>query len=344
MNILDIKEKIKSDEYSFLSSEEKLGSNIMLLTLGGSLAYGTNIATDNHVSDIDLRGIRLNTLSELLYMKCDDKPFENRDLDVVIYPLKQIINLLVRCNPNTIEILGTKSEHILHLSEEGKLLRDNAHLFLSQSAYSSFGGYATAQLRRLENALARGEYPQAKKEEHILKTLQNKIISFEERYKPLTNDMLHLYTDLSDKTSFDKEIFMDINLKKYPLRDFGGAYSELRQIVSDFDRLNHRNSKKDEQHLLKHAMHLIRLLKMGTEILQGKGINTYREYDRHILLDIRNGKYTYEDIFEMARILEEEFIYAKNNTCLPKSVDINKVDELTFEINKRLLLKSKKFI
>ncbi len=27
----------------------------------------------------------------------------------------------------------------------------------------------------------------------------------------------------------------------------------------------------------KHALHLIRLLKMGTELLEGKGINAYRK-------------------------------------------------------------------
>lgn len=336
MSLDNIKSKLQSDEYSFLKNNEILGDKLILLTLGGSYAYGTNVQKENHQSDIDLRGIRLNPIDEILSMKCDDKPFENRDLDVVIYPLKQIINLLSKCNPNTIELLGTKEEHVFLLSKEGKLLRDNSHLFLSQNAYNAFGGYATAQLRRLENALSRGEYPQDKKEEHILKTLRHKIASFVERYAPLSNNMLKLYTDKSDKAGYSKEIFMDINLTKYPLRDFNGAYSELRQIVSDFDKINHRNSKKDEEHLLKHAMHLIRLLKMGTEILEGKGINTYRANDKEFLLDIRNGKYTYEEIFEIASKLEKDFEYAKENTCLPQQVDINKIDELTIEINRSL--------
>lgn len=337
MSLEHIKNKLQSEEYSFLKDNELLKDNIMLLTLGGSYAYGTNVQKENHQSDIDLRGIRLNSINEILSMKCDDKPFEHRDLDVVIYPLKQMINLLSKCNPNTIEILGTKEEHIFTLSKEGKLLKDNAELFLSQNAYYAFGGYATAQLRRLENALARGVLSQEQKEEHILKTLKHKIISFEEQYKPLSNDMLNIYTDTSTKDEYNKEIYMDINLSKYPLRDFNGAYSQLRQIVSDFDKLNHRNSKKDEEHLLKHAMHLIRLLKMGTEILEGKGINTYRAADRTLLLDIRNGKYTYQEIFELAHTLEEDFEYAYKNTILPKQIDLKKIDELTMEINMSLI-------
>lgn len=65
-------------------------------------------------------------------------------------------------------------------------------------------------------------------------------------------------------------------------------------------------------------MHLVRLYLMGTDILTGKGIRTYREGDREFLLDIRNGKYTYEEIFEIANRLEGEFKYAKENSVLPK--------------------------
>lgn len=340
MNKEEILKKINSAEYDFLRTEPSLGKNIMLLTLGGSLAYGTNIATSEHTSDLDLRGVSANTIEEILSLNLNDKPFEDRNLDVVIHPFNKMCDLLCKCNPNTIEILGTKEEHLFHLSKEGKILRDNANLFLSQTAYHSFGGYATAQLRRLQNALARGEYPQGEKEEHILKTVQRKILSFEERYTPLTNDMLHLYLEKSNKAGYDKEIFMDINLTNYPLRDFGGIYSEIRQIVSEFDKLNHRNSKKDKVHLLKHAMHLLRLLKMGTEILEGKGINTYREHDKEFFLDVRMEKYTFDEIFEIADTFEKEFEYAKKNTVLPEKVDRKKVDDLKSEITLSLIKSS----
>ena len=36
-----IKEKLKSDEYEFLRKDKNLGNNIIILTLGGSHAYGT---------------------------------------------------------------------------------------------------------------------------------------------------------------------------------------------------------------------------------------------------------------------------------------------------------------
>lgn len=337
MNINLIKEKIQGEEYDFLRNDKKLKNNTILLTLGGSLSYGTNIETKDHVSDIDLRGIRTNSLQEILTMDCDDKPYENRDLDVVIYPLKQMITLLAKCNPNTIELLGTKEEHLFLLTKEGKMLRDNKDVFLSQMAGSSFGGYATQQLRRLENALARGEYPQEKKEEHILKAMQSKLSMLQDRLCFDNGNKFNLYIADSKKAGFDKEVYMDVNFKNVPFRDFKEIYGELGQIVKGFDKLNHRNSKKDEVHLLKHAMHLIRLLKMGSEILRGEGINTYREKDRDFLLDIRKGKYSYDEIFEMTNVFEEEFLYAKKHSVLPVSVDFNKVNELTMEINKLAL-------
>lgn len=142
-----LKDKLKQEEYNFLK-EDRFKDNIMLLTTGGSHAYGTNIETEHHVSDFDLRGIYLNSPKEILTMKCKQKPFEDKETDTVIYPLKQMVELLSNSNPNVIEILGTKDEHIFKISEEGIMLRNNADLFLSQRASSSFGGYAISQLRR----------------------------------------------------------------------------------------------------------------------------------------------------------------------------------------------------
>ena len=42
MTIKQIKDKLKSKEYDFLRTDKNLGNNIIILTLGGSHAYGTN--------------------------------------------------------------------------------------------------------------------------------------------------------------------------------------------------------------------------------------------------------------------------------------------------------------
>lgn len=344
MTTEQIVKKLNGSEYNFLRTHENLGDNIILLTTGGSYAYGTNIET----SDLDIRGVCLNTKREILTMSCNDKPVENKVTDTNVYFLKQIINLLCNTNPNVIEMMGTKEEHLFILTEEGKMLRNNMDLFLSRRATHSFGGYATAQLRRLQNALARDSYPQKEKEKHILGSIEGQMRHLKTNYQAFTGEDLNLYIDKSEKKDFDEEVFCDINLKHFPLRDFKSMYSDMANVIKDYESLNHRNNKKDELHLNKHAMHLIRLLLMGSEILEGKGINTYREHDKELLLKIRNGEFIekkdgkddYSIIFEMVDEYEKRFKYAAQNTSLPENPDYKKIEDLVISINERVLLKN----
>lgn len=336
MNTQEIKNKLKSNEYDFLRNDKHLGGNIILLTTGGSHSYGTNIET----SDLDIRGIAIENINEIIGLS-NFEQFENKETDTTIYGLRKVINLMLNCNPNVIEMLGTKDEHLFVCNKYGKLLRENADLFLTKKAIHSFGGYATAQLRRLQNALARDSYPQAEKEKHIMNTINTQLSTIEDRYQALNNGNLALYIDNSSKEDVDTEIFMNITLEKYPLRDFKNIYAEMSNVVKDYAKLNHRNSKKDELHLNKHAMHLIRLLQMGKEILEGKGINTYRENDINLMLDIRKGKYTYDEIFEMVDKYEKEFKYASDNTDLPQKPNYNRVEEMIMDIYKDVINNAK---
>lgn len=333
MNIQTIKDKLNSKEYEFLRKDPHLGNNILILTTAGSIAYGTNVDT----SDIDIRGVSLETKQDIMGLSSFEQ-FEDRTTDTVVYGLKKFIYLCVNCNPNVLEILGTKPEHLLYLTKEGQLLRDNVDLFLSRKAIQSFGNYATAQLRRLQNALARDNYPQAEKEQHILNSILGQMDHLKRTYKSFTDSEISLYIDKSAREEMNTEIFIDINLKHYPLRDFKNIYSDINNIVKDYSKLNHRNSKKDELHLNKHAMHLIRLLVTGTEILEGKGINTYREKERSFFLDIRSGKYSYQEIFEMLDEYEQQFKAAAANTSLPEEPDYKRIEDLMIEIYSNVLL------
>lgn len=180
-----IKEALRSSDYDFLRTERHLapekqtiltndsieiGKGIILLGLGGSYAYGTNVPT----SDIDVRGICLNSRDDILAGTVSDEHFEqvvNEATDTTIYSLNKIVNLMANVNPNTIEMMGLDEDQYLYLSEEGHILKDNAHVFLSKKCANSFGGYANAQLYRLtqKSAHAMG---QADLEKHILKTIE----------------------------------------------------------------------------------------------------------------------------------------------------------------------------
>ena len=104
----DFKTLLNTLEYDFLRTNPHLGNNIILLGLGGSHAYGTNVEG----SDVDIRGIALNSKSDIL----GSSNFEqvvNEATDTTIYSVRKIISLLTSCNPNTIEMLGLKPEHYL---------------------------------------------------------------------------------------------------------------------------------------------------------------------------------------------------------------------------------------
>lgn len=338
MTIDQIKEMVAGADYDFLRTNEHLGRNIIFLTLGGSYSYGTNIET----SDVDVRGCALNSPSDLIGLT-NFEQVVHTETDTTVYSFNKLVSLLLNCNPNTIEMLGCKPEHYFLMTDIGQSMIDNRKLFLSKRAAHSFGGYATQQLRRLENALARDRLSQARKEEHILNSMKNAVKAFEGRYTTFENGSIILYTADSPREDLDREIFADIHLDKYPAREFNSVMNDLTNVIGTYEKLNHRNHKKDDDHLNKHAMHLIRLYLTCLDILEHEDIVTYRGQDMELLMSIRTGAYQNEDgtyrqeFFDMVNEYEKRLSYAKENTSLPDHPNIRLVEEFVMDVNRRSL-------
>jgi len=161
MTIEEIRALLDSPQYDFLRTNPHLGDKIIFLGLGGSYSYGTNTDT----SDVDIRGVALNSEEEIL-LGNDFEQVVTHETDTTIYSVKKIFKLLVSNNPNIIELLGIKPEHILYETAEWKKIRENTKLFLSKQCIYTFGGYANAQLRRMNTKAARLSY-KSKREEYI---------------------------------------------------------------------------------------------------------------------------------------------------------------------------------
>ncbi len=338
MTLEEIKKKLLTPEYDFLRNDLHLGENIFLLTLGGSYAYGMN----KENSDLDVRGIAYNPASDILLGK-DFEQVVNTDTDTIIYSFNKMISLLSASNPNTIEILGCKPEHYLYMSKTGKELIENRKLFLSKVCIHSFAGYAGSQLRRLENKAARLTN-QAQNEEHILKSIKNAQYCFPERYFPINNGDITLYTDKAIQEGYETEIFIDINLKHYPLRDYTGMWNEMKSIVSAYAKIGKRNEKAIEHEKLgKHMAHLIRLYMMCIDILEKEEIITYRKDEHDLLMDIRNGKFLDDNkqptdsFYDILNDYEKQFEYAKKNTSLPDVPDRKKIEEFKMYVNEKII-------
>lgn len=339
MTIEEIKTMVNGPDYDFLRTNSHLGGGkIIFLTLGGSYSYGTNVES----SDVDIRGCALGLPSDLIGLTKFEQ-FINTETDTTVYEFNKLIRLLLNCNPNVIEMLGCRSDHYILLTEVGEMMLKNRQLFLSKRAVNSFGGYATSQLRRLENALAHDKLPQARVEEHIRNSMNSAMISFAERHDDIVKDSVILYTADSQRDDLDKELFADITLKKFPVREFKAMLNELSNILGNYDKLNHRNKKKDDDHLNKHAMHLIRLYLICLDILEKKDIITYRGDDLDLLMSIRRGEYQKEDgtyrqeFFDMVSDFERRLDYAKKNTDLPDNPNMKAVEEFVMEVNRRAL-------
>ncbi len=331
---MDFKKLMNSEEYDFLRTNERLGNRIMLLGLGGSYSYGTN----NEGSDIDFRGVTLQMPSDLLGMTEFDQ-YEDDKTDTVIYGFNKLVKLLLECNPNTCEILGLDEDQYLIKSELGQELIDNTSIFLSKRAIKSFGGYADAQLRRLQNAIARDTLPQSDREKHILKSVMNALDDVNRRYYG-KNGSIRLYIDKAENPELDTEIFVDANYEHFALRDYADIWGVMRSVIRDYDKIGKRNKKKDDNHLNKHAMHLIRLFMMAIDILEKGEIITHRTEDLPTLLAIRRGDFmkadgTFsEDFYEMLEEYERRLDEAAANTRLPDNPDMEKVEKFVERINR----------
>lgn len=329
---------LESEAYDFIKTNPHLGDNIMFLGLSGSISYGTN----NENSDIDLRGVTLNRKSDLIGLTSFEQYVDNKT-DTCIYGFNKMMKLLINCNPNTIELLGLKPEHYLYMSDIGKELISNRKMFLSKVAIQSFGGYASAQLRRLQNALARDVHPQPEREQHILSSVNNAMYEIKNRYTSFGEGGINLYIDKSSLPELETEIYMDTTLKRYPLRDYKNIWSEMNSIVKAYDKIGKRNKKKDDNHLNKHAMHLIRLFMMAIDILENEEICTYRERELGLLMKIRNGEFQDEKglyneaFYELLAGYEKRLDYAGKNTCLPDTPNMKVVEAFIMSVNERVV-------
>lgn len=155
---------------------------------------------------------------------------------------------------------------------------------------------------------------------------------------------MKLYIDKAVQEGYDSEIFMDVNLQHYPLRDWTGMWNEMKSIVSSYNKIGKRNENAiSHDKLGKHMAHLIRLYMMCIDILEKEEIITYRSDEHDLLMSIRNGKYLDEngqpisEFYDLLNEYEKRFEYAKENTSLPDKPDYQRINEFKMYVNERIV-------
>lgn len=321
---MELKDVISKPEYKWI---DEYKDRLCFLTFGGSYAYGTNIET----SDIDIRGVMLPTKEELIGLKNFEQKIDE-NTDTCIYEFNKFIHLISQTNPNTIELLGGK-EYLI-FNEVGEQLIEKANLFLSKRCINTFGGYANAQLRRVENALCHDSYSPEDKVKHIKSTMDVAMSKLQEKNE------IFFENAISTKIENDK-LFLSIHFDNKPIELVRATLNDLLTIEKTFDKLGQRNNKKDEAHLNKHIMHLVRLYHMCFDILEKGEINTFRE-DRDFLLEIRKGKFIKDgkltDEFRLyLKELETRLEKAKQLNVVPDKCNYKEIEKFVIDVNSKVI-------
>ena len=130
---------------------EWLEARTILLTVGGSRAYGTNLED----SDRDVRGICVapNHYYHGFRQKFEQAQFRGGRYDTIVFDVRKFFRLAAEASPNVLEVLFTHPRHQLRIHPAGQKLLDCRDLFLTQRVARSFGGFARGQIHRLNASI-----------------------------------------------------------------------------------------------------------------------------------------------------------------------------------------------
>ncbi len=296
-----------------------LKDRTIFVTLHGSQAYGTSTAD----SDIDLKGLCIPPREYFLgYMHKFEQAESSQPYDMVVYGLRKFMQLAADCNPNIIEVLFTSPEHWVLSTGFHEKLYMNRHKFLSRKARHTFSGYAHSQLKRIQthrrwllnpptHKPTRSEYglPEQQKMSQSELGAAEKLL---EQEVPLDGKVVDL---------FNRE------------KQYQAALREWEQYQRWKRERNQERAALEAKFGFdtKHAMHLIRLMRMCREILRDHEVLVHRP-DAEELMAIRRGEWSYDDVMEAAENLEEEVKQLEETSTLPKKPNRNQLDDLCVDL------------
>lgn len=332
----------------------------LFLTAHGSHAYGTNLPT----SDRDYKGFAVPPKQYFLGFakRFEQAEFKGPGPDMVVYGIQKFFKLAADCNPSIIEVLFTDpSDHqIVHPLAIPIL--EKRDLFISKKAKHTFSGYAVSQLKKIRSHkrwIDGG--PQKAPERSDFNLPDSPLIpknqmdavqaAIKKQVEHWDVDLTHMddatRIDLQDRISgalAEQEVLKEnqwiLAGKKLGLDDnfielmdaerrFNSAVAEWRSYQTWLSTRNAARSELERKwgYDTKHGMHLIRLMRMCREILEGKGVLVKRP-DAEELLAIRNGLWTYDQLLEWADRQDAELEAMYKTSKLPNSPPVLELDRL----------------
>jgi uncharacterized protein len=293
--------------------------------------------------------------------------FLNGQTDTVIYELKKFIQLLAGANPNILELLWLKQYPVK--TEVGEYLIQHRQMFLSKKVKHTYSGYAFAQIKKIEShrkwllnppqekptpekfGLA-DERPLNKEELHAFLEYLYGLVRGKIEYLAEAEELHRLLTGDIDYKGLLKQHHLTDEVLTYTqnLTNSRGDFIKLLQQSQQYQNAlrewnayqswqTNRNPTRAgmEQRSgfdFKHAMHCIRLLRSGLEILQSGEVVVDRQDagDADELTAILHGDLTYEQVTKISDDLVAKLDRAYDTSNLPHHPDLPAIDRLCIEL------------
>ncbi|MCT2536320.1 nucleotidyltransferase domain-containing protein [Aquibacillus koreensis] len=295
-----------------------LEENTLYRVITGSTAYGLA----NEHSDIDEKAFVILPIAYQFQLgkEWETETFHNPDIEY--HSLKKALFLLSVQNPTMLETLFVPENCIVEQTAFGRKIRENRDIFLSQQCFYTFGGYARDQLVRIKNSLF--GLSEEEQNSHLQLKLTNMIDACKDKY-----DLQQIEMNINEvRVENDHRHIALCNLRanNIDLLQLSPMISELGNTLKSYQK--RKQVKKPEEKLYKHAMHLVRLLLTGIEVLKTAELTVYRQKDQALLRSIRNQEMSWDELFLLTEKLFVELEQAKEHSPLPKKIDKEKINQL----------------
>jgi hypothetical protein len=295
--------------------------SVIFETIHGSRAYG--LATES--SDRDLRGVFVPP--PLAFHGFREAPEQiEPGAEQVLYEIRKFFRLAAACNPTVIEILFTDPADHVTVSLEGRRLLDRRSEFLSRLAGDSFGKYGLAQLQRIRTHRRWLLSPPKVKPERAS-------FGLPERSTIPRDEQGAVEAMLGDGRLAEAEVPPGFLALLDRERRFRGALREWQQYQEWTRSRNPVRAELERQfgYDTKHAMHLLRLLRMAVEILTTGEVRVRRP-DAEELKAVRRGSLTFDALLEQAESLGARLKGLADASPLPLRPDDDRLNLFCAEL------------
>ena len=327
--------------------------------LSGSHAYG--MATPE--SDVDIRGVFLADPINIRtpFFKVEECVIQDEE-DTKFFEGTHFMKLLLQNNPNIVETLWMHDDDILFTDNKGvyQLFKKHRVAFLCSKVAFTYSGYAFAQLKRIKGHNKWINNPQSvepPRQIDFITLIQNftkdKVLKLnledyqvDHRLIPYGNDIYGLMNYFTGHSPFDYKYKLNttfegshtdlgapIMVLKFNKEEYRLAKEKWKNYWEWKNNRNEKRSALEEAHGFdtKHAMHLVRLLRTGLEILQTGEVLVKRP-DAEELLAIRGGSMTYDELIAYADSMDGQIKEWYKKTDLPKKPNVKLAANVLMEM------------